>query len=301
MTDTVSNAVAKRQEQEKIAGFLTEYQPQIAEILPSHVKPETFLRLAVGVFRRDEKLLEAARNDPLALVEAMLHAARKGLEPGTEQFYLVPRKSKQHGGRTVIQGIEGYQGIVERIYRAGAAASVVVEAVREHDVFVWKPGGHDTAVPKRWEGPQVQPYHEVDWFGEDRGKLIGVYSYAVMRDSGAISKVVVLNRARVMEAKAKSDGAKSEYSPWNTHEEAMWLKTAARRLEKWVPTSNEVRNLAQPPQAMAPAVPTAMRRAGHVPSDVDAPLQVQATIERTAPDGGWPEPAKPGGASDGAR
>jgi recombination protein RecT len=70
--------------------------------------------------------------------------------------------------------------------------------------------------------------------------MIGVYAYAVLT-TGAVSRVVILSRDDVMEAKAKSDGANSDYSPWKTNERAMWWKTAARRLEPWVPTSAEYR------------------------------------------------------------
>ena len=52
-----------------------------------------------------------------------------------------------------------------------------------------------------------------------------------------MSKVVVLNRAEVMKIKASSQGSSSQYSPWNTNEPAMWLKSAVRQLAKWVPTS----------------------------------------------------------------
>ena len=219
---TIQNAVATQQ-QNSPAHMVEQYRGEFAQVLPSHIKPETWVRVAVGSLRSDPKLREAAGNDVGALMGALMEAARKGLEPGTEEFYLVPRKQK---GVLKVQGIEGYRGIIERMYRAGAIASVIVEVVREGDTFRYAPGRDE------------RPVHEVDWFGDDRGKLKGVYAYAVMKD-GATSKVVVLNRAQVMEAKAKSDGASSQYSPWNTSEESMWLKTAARRLEKWVPTSAE--------------------------------------------------------------
>ncbi|MGH8867108.1 MAG: recombinase RecT [Actinomycetes bacterium] len=222
---TVTGAVAKRDENEKqgAAALVEQYRGDFATVLPSHIKTETWVRLAVGALRRDPALLEAANNDPYRFLAVLLEAARKGLEPGTEQYYLIPRKER---GVSKVQGIEGYQGIVERIYRAGAVSSVVVEVVRQKDGFSYRPGRDE------------RPIHDVDWDAEDRGALRLVYAYCVMRDR-ATSKVVVLNKAKVMEAKAKSDGAKSDYSPWNTHEEAMWLKTAARRLEKWVPTSSE--------------------------------------------------------------
>ena len=59
-----------------------------------------------------------------------------------------------------------------------------------------------------------------------------------MKD-GATSKVVVLNKAAVAKIRASSQGASSEYSPWQKHPESMWLKSAVRQLAKWVPTSAE--------------------------------------------------------------
>jgi len=237
MAESVSNAVATRDQESKMDSFLEQYQPRFAEVLPAHVKPETFMRLATGAFRRNDKLLDAARSDPASLVNALSEAARKGLEPGTEQFYLVPRRIK---GKQTVQGLEGYQGIVERMYRAGYVDSVVVQVVRENDEFVYDPGAND------------KPRHVVDWFS-DRGPLKGVYAYANMRN-GSVSNVVVLNKKQVMEAKAKSESSGSEYSPWNTFEESMWLKTAARRLEKWVPTSAEIRSAATQPAVVEATV-----------------------------------------------
>ncbi len=65
-----------------------------------------------------------------------------------------------------------------------------------------------------------------------------MYAFARMRD-GAVSKVIVLNRAAINKIKATSQGANSDFSPWKTHEPAMWLKSAVRQLAKWVPTSAE--------------------------------------------------------------
>ena len=221
MTETVSTAVAHR---DTGPGAMVEsYRGDLAMVMPSHVKPETWVRLAVSVLRRDPKLTEAAKNDPAALMGALMDAAQLGLTPGTEQYYLVPRKEK---GVLKIQGIRGYQGEIELIYRAGAVSSVIVEAVREHDGFRFAPGRDE------------RPVHDIDWDCEDRGVLRLVYAYAVMKD-GATSKVVVLNRKQVMAAKALLQGSDSPYSPWQKHEEAMWLKTAAHRLTKWVPTSAE--------------------------------------------------------------
>jgi len=229
MTQTsVSKAVALRNDGAK--AIIDEYRDDLAAVMPSHMNPEVFTRLSISVLSRDEKLMRAAQNNPASLLSALWEASRLGLCPGSEQYYLTSRKGE-------IVGITGYQGEIELIYRAGAVSSVICEVVRENDVFVWKQGSLDDHRPPRWNGPQTQPFHEVDWFS-DRGDLKGVYAYAVMKD-GAISKVVVLNRQHIEKAKSFSAGLSTDWSPWKVHEESMWLKTAAHRLRKWVPTSAE--------------------------------------------------------------
>lgn len=288
MTETVSNAVAVRETGP--AAMVEQYRAEYAALMPSHLNPDQWVRMAVGAIRGNKDLVQAATNDVGVFLRELRTAARLGLEPGTEQFYLTPRKSKAHRGQKIIKGIVGYQGIVELIYRAGAVSSVIVEVVRANDTFQYVPGRDE------------RPVHGIDWFGSDRGDLVGVYAYSVMKD-GATSKVVVLNRAQVMQAKAKSDGRNSEFSPWNTNEEAMWLKTAARRLAKWVPTSAEymreqLRAQAEvaaetgPGDAPLPPQPSALDE--NDPDDEDGET-IEAEFVDDDPDAtDWPEAAQPG-------
>lgn len=206
--------------------LIQRHSDDLTSVLPTHIHAPVWLRVAIGAVRRDPKLTEAAVESPASLMVALLNAARQGLEPGTEEFYLTPRKVK---GRMEILGITGYQGIIEMMYRAGAVSSVVAECVYSGDGFEYQPGRDEL------------PQHTIDWDAEDRGSLRLVYAYARLQ-SGAVSKVVVLNRAEVMKIKAKSQGSSSDYSPWQTNEPAMWLKSAVRQLRKWVPTSAEFRN-----------------------------------------------------------
>lgn len=220
---SISTAIAKRDNSP--AALVKEYTPDFATMLPSHVKPEQWARLAIGALRRDPKLAEAAANDTGQFMAELAKAARLGLEPGTEQFYLTVRKER---GVPKVLGIPGYQGLIELMYRAGAVASVVAEVVFAGDRFDYVPGRDE------------RPAHIIDWDAEDRGPLRLVYAYAVMKD-GATSKVVVLNKADILRIKKSSQGANSEYSPWVTNPAAMWLKSAVRQLAKWVPTSAEYR------------------------------------------------------------
>jgi recombination protein RecT len=237
MTEAITTAVAQRDNSPR--ALVADYREDFAAVLPSHVKAATWVRLAQGALKKGKKVgkpgggycteLElAANNNPTVFLASLLEAARLGLEPGTEQYYLTPRKVKKQGGgyQLEILGIVGYQGFIELMYRAGAISSVVAECVYADDEFQFQPGVDE------------RPRHIIDWDAEDRGRLRLVYAYAVMKD-GATSKVVVLNRAAIEKIKASSQGASSEYSPWQKHEDSMWLKSAVRQVAKWVPTSAE--------------------------------------------------------------
>lgn len=230
---TVTQAVAKRETGP--VSIMWGRGKHFESILPDHIEVKGFLGTAAAALYGNDELMKAAERSPDSLIQALMRCASLGHRPGTEEFYLVPRKKK---GIPEVQGIEGYRGIVERMYRSGAVASVVVREVCEKDEFEFVEGVHD------------KPQHSVNWFAGSRGQMIGVYAYAVLT-TGAVSRVVILSKDDVMAAREASDSKDSGYSPWNRldggkdHPEftgrSMWWKTAARRLEPWVPTSAEYR------------------------------------------------------------
>lgn len=133
----------------------TQYTERLQALVPSHVNGAQWVAQAIAPLR-DPKLAEAAQADFQSFVQALERAAVLGLRPGSEEFYLVPRKVK---GRLQVQGIVGYQGLIELMYRPGTVASVVVETVRENDVFSYVPGRDE------------RPTHEIDWDSTGRGPL----------------------------------------------------------------------------------------------------------------------------------
>jgi len=285
MTQTVSQAVEQRGDNTPGA-LIKQYSNSFASVLPSHVKAETWVRLAQGALKKGKRLPDgrfeleaAAANNPGVFLAALLDAARLGLEPGTEQYYLTPRKV---AGRLEILGIVGYQGYVELMYRAGAISSVVVEVVRENDEYRYQ------------RGVDEMPVHRFTPFARDaeRGKVIGTYAYAKMKD-GAISKVVELNQDDIDRIKKSSQGASSEYSPWTNHEAAMWMKSAARQLRKWVPTSAEFLR----EQARAIAEANRVREDNNLPQHGDEAdvLDGEIVDQADTDDNGWPEVIKPAG------
>jgi recombination protein RecT len=293
MTQTVSNAVAQRDNSP--GALIRQYSTDFATVLPSHVNAATWVRLAQGALKKGKRIdnerdpnhgrfeLEvAAQNNPGAFLAALLDAARQGLQPGTEEYYLTPRKVNK---RLEILGITGYQGYVELMYRAGAVSSVIVQVVRANDYYRFNRGEDDI------------PQHRFKPFARDaeRGPLVGTYAYARML-TGAVSQVVELNQDDIDRIKAVNPASGSDYSPWVKWETGMWMKSSARQLRKWVPTSAEFR------RELARAAGEAQRvaTAPHMPAGTDAPQGDVLEGEIVSQDAGnaeegWPATATPGG------
>lgn len=227
----IGNAIATRENGPE--AIVRQHKDDLTLVLPSHVKGETWMRLAYGVLRSNTQLMQVATRNPGSLMTALQECARLGHEPASKSFYLVPFGNE-------IQGIEGYRGVVERIYRAGAVKVVHAEVVYENDEFVWEPGTIDRHPDgPRWEGPQTVPFHRADWFA-DRGEVKGAFSYGIFQD-GTPSRVVVINRTYIDKVRKESKGSDNAKSPWVKWFDQMVLKTVAHRLEPWVPTSTEWR------------------------------------------------------------
>lgn len=231
-----------RKPPQSVAAKVISQEAEFAVMLPAHIRPGRWTRLVASKLRQNPDLMKAAQQSPDTLWAALQEAAQLGLQPGTDEYYLTPRRVNK---RPAILGIVGYQGEIELMFRAGAVASVIVETVHVNDGFHWVPG-QDT-----------RPRHEVDWFGGDRGDVIGAYAYAVMAGTGAISKVVVIGPAEIRRAQDASATAGKGHSPWATDYAAMVKKTAVHQLAKWVPTSSEYRThtLKATMQAAADVVP----------------------------------------------
>ena len=221
---SVSTAVAQRQKEDQVVGWLRRQQDDIAMAAASHVKPSAIVRVTQGALRRNEKLAAAAVANPQSLLYALLDCARLGHEPDTDDYYLVPFANE-------VTGIEGYKGIIERMFRAGGVSSVVAQVVRQHDRYASR-------------GENTPPLHEYDDFAtaDERGPMRGAYAYAIFPD-GTCSQVIRMGKAEIMEHKAKSRGAHKPDSPWQQWEPSMWKKTVLRALEPYVPTSAEYRNV----------------------------------------------------------
>lgn len=217
---TVAQAAEEQSKDLKLINWLRAQQDDLAMAAASHLKPATIVRVAQGALRKDPKLMAAAIANPQSLLYCLLDAARLGHEAGTDQYWLIPFGNE-------VTGIEGYKGVIERMYRAGGVSTVHAEVVYTRDAY-------------RSMGSRTPPVHEYDEFADeaDRGQLRGVYAYAIMAD-GPCSQVIRMGKAEVMKHKAMSKGSDRSDSPWKKWEPAMWKKGPLNALEPYVPTSSE--------------------------------------------------------------
>jgi recombination protein RecT len=235
----------------------------IERLLPEHIATATFLSAVGAALHKSAKLMEGAISDPDALLIALRESAMLGHIPGTDNYWLTPRKSR---GRPSVLGIEGYQGIVERMFRGGGVLSVHAEIVRDGDTFV------------PYQGANGRPLHE---FGgkrgafstrSERGEVIGVYGYAML-PGGFPSQLILLSIEDLMEIKAANPFSDNEDSPWRKWPMRMYLKSALRRLEPYVPMSAGYRTTAIQAQAFV---------AAQAPHAVAARMEDEAAAEAAA-------------------
>lgn len=204
-----------------------------AKVLPQHLQPEMFVRVATSELRRSgeaaDKIRMCASKNPESLLNALLECATLGHVPGRaggDAYALTPRFGKEPG----IVGIEQYQGEIQRMYRAGGVRAIHCEVVRENDYF---------ALPRLALGEHV-PTHTYDPMATTatRGELVGAYAFAELHD-GAWSRVSWLNAEEMAKHRALAGTGRFWDGVWK---EPMWKKTAIHGLTIWVPTSREYLN-----------------------------------------------------------
>ncbi len=206
-----------------IVQLIRRMEPDIKRALPTHLKPERMLRIAITCIRKRPKLAEC---DQRSLLSAILELSQLGLEPDTNlgHAWILPYASE-------AQVIIGYKGYISLAARAGIAMQA--EVVRAKDNFRFRYGTRPLLEHTPYAG------------AEEPGDL--TYSYAIAHVPNLEPLFHVCPPNEIMEAKRASaawrrgqDNPNKRDSPWYTYERPMWQKTAIRRLSPFVPMSPEL-------------------------------------------------------------
>jgi recombination protein RecT len=219
--------VAMMKPKDKIAQLLDRKKGEIAKMLPKHLNAERLLKVAQIAATTTPALLEC---EIPSLVGAIGQCAQMGLEPNTVlgHAYLVPFnvKRKDVSGREFwaksVQVVIGYKGLIDLARRSGQIVSIAAHEVCENDKFdlVYGLDERLTHVPSLG----------------DRGKLIGFYAVAKLKDGGHCFEFMSLHQVQEIMASTQSKG---KYGPWKDNFVEMGRKTVIRRLSKYLPLSIE--------------------------------------------------------------
>ena len=226
-TATPSKALSRKEHLEKLFKDMDGLKSAIESALPSHLKAERLLRIVRSAVQTNPLLAQCTR---ISLLGSIVECSQLGLEPfgAAGHVYLVPYKdgkASARAGQDVYncQVIIGYRGFIELAERTGRIEDIYGEAVYSNDQFEEIQGTERKLVHLPAKG--------------ERGKIVKAYAVAKLKGGGTRWKVV--DHRDIARAKAASRGSDRGSSPWQSDEQAMWIKTAVRRLSKWLPMSTE--------------------------------------------------------------
>ncbi len=198
-------------------------QTEFAKSLPGHITAEKFVRTAqtaVSLTRNIEKVT----NFKSLLTEVSKAAADGLILDGREAALVID-------GNGNAQYRPMMRGLLKLAWQSDEIRSLVVDAVRDKDVFDYQ--------PTRVGEPVI---HKIN-LREDRGAVYAFYALAVLKDGGTICEVMSLQD--VHRIRDRSDAwrafkaGKIKSTPWHTDETEMGRKTVFRRLSKYLPSSSD--------------------------------------------------------------
>jgi recombination protein RecT len=192
--------------------------PQLAMAAPAHIKASRMQRMAMTVVQQNPDLLDCNR---ASLLGAIMTAAQLGLYPDVSVLghaYFVPFKRR-------VVFIAGYKGLIDLAGRGGMVTSIMGYAVYEGDAFEFEYGLYPTLKHKPSEEPQAER------------ELTHVYAIARIRGEPT-PQFVVMTKEQVDAIMARSPARHK--GPWVTDYEPMAIKSAIRRLVKYLPISSEL-------------------------------------------------------------
>lgn len=188
--------------------------PELQKALPAHVSPEKFVRVAKTAIINNPDL---QRSDRASLFGAIGRLAQDGLLPDGREAAIVMFGNK-------AQAMPMIGGILKKLRQSGEIAKVSAQVVYENDEFVWHLGFDEDVT------------HNPPKLDQPRGKPIGAYATAVLKDGSRLLEVMSLEEIEKVRAVSRAKGN----GPWVSWWGEMARKTVMRRLSKRLPMSTDL-------------------------------------------------------------
>lgn len=195
---------------------LTAMAPSFQAALPAHITVEKFTRVAMTAIQNNPQLANADRQ---SLFGSIVRLAQDGLLPDGREAAIVLFGNK-------AQAMPMIAGVLKKIRQSGDVSRVSAQVVYEHDEFVWRLGFDEDVT------------HNPPPLDKPRGKAIGAYATAVLKDGSRLLEVMSLEEIEAVRAvsRAKNNG------PWVQWWGEMARKTVMRRLSKRLPMSTDLQD-----------------------------------------------------------
>lgn len=188
--------------------------PELKAALPAHVTVEKFTRVAQTAIQNNPDLLNVDRK---SLFGAIVRLAQDGLLPDGREGAIV-----KFGNQA--QAMPMIAGILKKIRQSGDVAKISAQVVYENDHFVVSYGFDEDVT------------HNPPPLDKPRGKAIGAYATAVLKDGSRLLEVMSLEEIEKVRNVSRAKGA----GPWVQWFGEMARKTVMRRLSKRLPMSTDL-------------------------------------------------------------
>ena len=192
-------------------------------VLPKHMAPDRFARIASAFYMRSDILYKCSRQ---SILQSVVKLAVLGLECDGRLAAIVP-----YGKDCRVSVM--YAGKAELMRRSGEVSTIQAAVVYEADVFEFQRG--------------TDPYlKHVDAITvADRGTPIAAYAVVRMKDGQSefdVMSVDAVNRIRDNHSVSYQNAVKRKIDhPWISHWDEMAKKTVFHRLSKMLPMTPELR------------------------------------------------------------
>jgi recombination protein RecT len=213
---TTDLALPSEQQQTTIATFLHTLEPEIARAMPNGNDAARLARIALTACRKDRNL---ARSTAASFSGALLTAVALGLEPGTDEAYLVAYRDSRTGNYE-CQLIVGYHGLSKLYYQHPLAGDIDAQYVCARDEFDWRKG--------------TDPYLRHRPADGDRGEVVAYY--AVARLTNGVTRFEVLTPGQCKALRGGKVGPDPRFKGGDP-EHWMERKTVLKQLAKLLPKS----------------------------------------------------------------
>ena len=215
----------------EVAVITTKSFEPIKERFTNLTDPDTYQREVSFACQILSKNAYLAGAQPMSIQMAVMNVAMIGLSlnPALRLAYLVPRYDRAAGG--VICVLEpSYQGLVKLLTDGRTVTNIEAR-------IIWE--GDDVEIDFS-NAKKVTKHRPYVLTGKARGKMVAVYSLAMLHD-GTYS-VEVMSREDVEAIRERSESYKKAKegkgsSVWVTDEAEMWRKTVIKRHFKYLPKS----------------------------------------------------------------